>query len=278
METYEWGDRSLMTDWLMVIITAIYVVATIIICYFNGKSAQAARIQTDEMMRQYNLANRPRVTIYFDVIRSGLLCFVVENEGASPAHNVSIKINKDFLNGVDGENDRNRLEELINAKLYLASKQKMYICLGGQPRFAKLAQNVAEIDISYDEYEEHISIDLNQYGMFLVYTSPLEDISQHMKKMKENDEKFQKNMLKQVGKDYPIQNIVVHSETEDEANKYKIYKAVCCEEKVTANTLAVNMGLEKDYVLQLLIELERVDKLIRHFGLEDDYDIEWFRK
>ncbi len=58
METYEWGDRSLMTDWLMVIITAIYVVATIIICYFNGKSAQAARIQTDEMMRQYNLANR----------------------------------------------------------------------------------------------------------------------------------------------------------------------------------------------------------------------------
>lgn len=267
-----------MTDWLMVIITAIYVVATIIICYFNGKSAQVARIQTDEMIRQYNLANRPRVTIYFDIIRSGLLCFVIENVGVSPAHNVSININEDFLNGVDDEKDRNCLEEMTSAKLFLASKQKMYICLGGQPQFTKLAQNVAEIDISYDGYEEHTSIDLNQYRMFLVYTSPLEDISQHMKKMKENDERFQKNLLKQVGKEYPIQNIVVHPETVDEANKYKIYKAVCCEEKVTANTLAEDMGLEKDYILRLLIELERVDKLIRRFGLEDDYDIEWFRK
>lgn len=267
-----------MTDWLMVIITAIYVVATIIICYFNGRSAQAARIQTDEMIRQYNLANRPRVTIYFDIIRSGLLCFVVENEGASPAHNVGIKINKEFLDGMDEEEDRNRLKEMADAEIYLASKQKMYICLGGQPQFTKLAQNVAEIDISYDEYEEHTSIDLNQYGMFLVYTSPLEDISQYMKKMKENDERFQKNLLKQVGKEYPIQNIVVHSETADEANKYKIYKTVCCEEKVTVNTLAKDMGLEKDYVLQLLVELEYVDRLVKHLGMEDDYEVRWYRK
>lgn len=267
-----------MTDWLMVIITAIYVVATIIICYFNGRSAKASKIQTDEMIRQYNLTNRPKVTIHFDIIRSGLLCFVVENEGASPAHNVSIRINQDFLNGVNEEIEKKQLKGLASSEIYLASKQKMYICLGGQPQFSALAQNIAEIDISYDGYEEHTSIDLNQYGMFLVYSSPLEDISQHMKKMKENDDRFQKNLLKQIGKEYPIQNIVVHSETEDEANKYKIYKAVCCEEKTTANKLAEDMGLEKDYVLQLLIELERVDRLVRHFGLEDDYDIEWFRK
>ncbi len=266
-----------MTDWLMVIITAIYVVATIIICYFNGKSAKAAKIQTDEMIRQYNLANRPKVTIHFDIIRSGLLCFVVENEGTSPAHNVSIRINQDFINGVDEEIERNRLEKLASSELYLASKQKMFICLGGQPLFTALAQNKAEIDISYDGYEEHTSIDLNQYGMFLVYSSPLEDISQHMKKMKENDDRFQKNLLKQVGKQYPIQNIIVHPETVDEANKYKIYKTICCEKKTTTNTLAEGLGLEKDYVLQLLIELERVDRLIRHLDLEDDYDSEWFR-
>ena len=174
-----------MTDWLMVIITGIYVVATIIICYFNGKSAKAAKKQTDEMIRQYNLANRPKVTIHFEVIRSGLLCFVIENEGTSPAHNVKIKINKNFLNGVDEEIDRNRLEQIANSEMYLASKQKIYILLGGQPQFSNLAQNIAEIDISYDGYEDHTSIDLNQYGMLLVYSSPLEDISQHMKKMKE---------------------------------------------------------------------------------------------
>ena len=69
-----------MTDWLMVIITAIYVVATIIICYFNGKSAKAAKMQTDEMIRQYNIANRPNVTIHFDIIRSGLMCFIKMKE------------------------------------------------------------------------------------------------------------------------------------------------------------------------------------------------------
>lgn len=51
-----------MTDWLMVIITTVYVIATIVICVFNGKSAKASREQaeiskkqTEEMIRQYNL-------------------------------------------------------------------------------------------------------------------------------------------------------------------------------------------------------------------------------
>ncbi len=53
---------------------------------------------------------------------------------------------------------------------------------GEQPQFSKIAQNVAEIDISYDEYSEHTTIDLNQYSMFLVYSSPIEDVSQYLKK------------------------------------------------------------------------------------------------
>lgn len=84
-----------MTDWLMVIITAIYVVATIFICVFNGRSAkaaneqaEAARNQTKEMIDQFKAVNRPFVTIRFDIIRSGLLCFIIENEGPLPAHNV----------------------------------------------------------------------------------------------------------------------------------------------------------------------------------------------
>ena len=40
------------TDWLMVIITLVYVVATILICVFNGKSAKAAREQIEEAQKQ----------------------------------------------------------------------------------------------------------------------------------------------------------------------------------------------------------------------------------
>ena len=36
------------TDWLMVIITFVYVVATILICIFNGRSAKATNIQVSE--------------------------------------------------------------------------------------------------------------------------------------------------------------------------------------------------------------------------------------
>lgn len=269
-----------MTDWLMVIITAIYVVATIIICYFNGKSAKAAKMQTDEMIRQYNIANRPNVTIYFDIIRSGLMCFIIENEGNKAAHNVSIKINKEFINGIDEGREREQLEKLATAKLYLASRQKIYICLGGQLQFSQIAKNVAEIDIAYDEYSEHTTIDLNQYGMFLVYTSPIEDVSQHLKKMKEEDEKFHRNILKRIENKHPIQNIVVHTEAEDEAYKYKIFKIVCCESRTTASAIAEALGLDKEYVLQLLTELEHVDRIVGHYAgsEEDDYSVEWYRK
>lgn len=40
------------TDWIMVVITAVYVIATIFICYFNGKSASAACNQIKEAQEQ----------------------------------------------------------------------------------------------------------------------------------------------------------------------------------------------------------------------------------
>lgn len=47
-----------MTDWLMVIITFIYVVATIVICIFNGKSAKESKEQIEESKRQYEETKR----------------------------------------------------------------------------------------------------------------------------------------------------------------------------------------------------------------------------
>lgn len=269
-----------MTEWVMIIITTIYVFATIVICYFNGKTAKTAKIQTDEMIRQYELVNKPYVMIHFDIIRSGLLCFVIENEGSSPAHNVNIKINKEFIDGVGNENEKERLERLADTELYLASKQRIFLFLGGQSSFKELAKNVAEIDIQYDEYKEHTTIDLNQYGMFLKYASPMDDISEHIKKIKENDEKFQKSILKQLEKNNYIQNVVIHNETEDEANKFKIFKLVCCEQNMTVNIISEKMKLDKEYILQLLIELERVDKLVEYFADfdENDYEVKWHRR
>lgn len=54
---------STITDWLMVVITGIYVIANIFICIANIKSANAAKLQTSEMKRQFFEINRPNISV-----------------------------------------------------------------------------------------------------------------------------------------------------------------------------------------------------------------------
>lgn len=53
------------TDWLMVAITFIYVVATILICYFNQKSATAAHDQAVELRKQHEEERRYHMLPWF---------------------------------------------------------------------------------------------------------------------------------------------------------------------------------------------------------------------
>lgn len=55
------------TDWLMVGITFVYVIATIFICIFNGRSAKATREQVAESQRQFDETKRLERMPYFDV-------------------------------------------------------------------------------------------------------------------------------------------------------------------------------------------------------------------
>jgi len=48
----------LITDWLMVGITFVYVVATIFICIFNGRAAKATRDQVEESQNQFYESKR----------------------------------------------------------------------------------------------------------------------------------------------------------------------------------------------------------------------------
>ena len=52
------NSKPLITDWLMVIITAIYVIATIIITVENMKAAKTSRDQLDESLRQFDERKR----------------------------------------------------------------------------------------------------------------------------------------------------------------------------------------------------------------------------
>ncbi|MBQ5991439.1 MAG: hypothetical protein IJL62_02710 [Clostridia bacterium] len=55
------------TDWLMVGITAVYVIATILICLFNGKSTKATRAQLEESKRQFEEKKRLDIMPLFSI-------------------------------------------------------------------------------------------------------------------------------------------------------------------------------------------------------------------
>ena len=100
-----------MTDWLMVIITAIYVIATIVICVANLKSAKATREQVEEskrqfeeQKRQFEETNRPYIACEY-ILTSRVFCGIrFYNYGSKPANNVTFKINDSFHDSVSMPN------------------------------------------------------------------------------------------------------------------------------------------------------------------------------
>lgn len=103
------------TDWLMVFITAVYVIATILICISNQKSAKAASEAVDEskkqfeksieLQKQYNYDSvRPAVSIdfassFYGEAFSGSIS--ITNHGLGPAiikELIFKKNNREYLN------------------------------------------------------------------------------------------------------------------------------------------------------------------------------------
>lgn len=175
------------TDWLMVGITFVYVVATIFICVANVKSAKATRDQLSESKRQFDEENRAFVTATFDIIRSGLAVLCIENHGKQIANNVEIRISKEFVDNISDEGSKTRVQELCKSSFTLGIGRKWYACLGSHLELGKLSEVPLSIDISYSdrqgEHKESTSIDLKQYLWSMMYDSTVEDAKQELSKI-----------------------------------------------------------------------------------------------
>lgn len=174
-----------MTDWIMIAITAIYVIATILICIFNYRSAKATREQVAESQRQFEETNRAFVTVTFENIRSGLAVLHIQNHGKRIANDVRIKIADTFVINIQNTGDKERIEKLNHSSFTLGIGQSWYICIGSALQLEQMGKEILHIDILYSDnisdYSEHVSIDLTQFFWSLIYDSPLEDIYQQIK-------------------------------------------------------------------------------------------------
>ena len=94
-------EMPIITDWLMVAITAIYVIATIFICAANIQSANATKGQIAEMQRQFQEMNRPYVTCEY-ILGSRAFCGIrICNHGNMVAKNLIIRVNQKFIDSTE---------------------------------------------------------------------------------------------------------------------------------------------------------------------------------
>ena len=165
----------LITDWLMVVITFVYVVATIFICWANIKSAKASKEELAEMKRQYADENRPRIEIEFCYERRTWYIVRFINHGRLTAQHVKIILEEEFIDSLPepGFQDtlrKQRKKEFIigvgqHYDLDIASNE-----LRGNPNMKPVTGKLSYQDES-GKYESDIYIDLENYATFFSSTS-----------------------------------------------------------------------------------------------------------
>ena len=103
----------------------------------------------------------------------------------------------------------------------------------------------------------------------------------HLKKIKEDGARFHKELIKAMDKPPKVQNVVIHSATEDDAAKFRLYKEVCLNPYSTVIQLSEKLEIENEYALNMLLELNKVDRLIAYTFHEDTTDDDkalWYKR
>ena len=182
---------------IMVVLTFVYVSATIILCVFNFRSAKATREQVVEQKREFDEKNRPIVNAVFAIVRSGLACIEFSNSGTKVAEKVQIQINEEFLELLSS-NEREALKNIKNSVFRIGINQKWHALIGAHFELRNLGTKPLIINISYCDdnknYCESVNIDLNAYMWTMIYDSPEEDARNVLKSLADTMEKINKRL------------------------------------------------------------------------------------
>ncbi len=168
-----------MTDWIMIIITAVYVVATIFICVANFKSAKSTKEQIAESQRQFSEMNRPYVTCEYVLANRVFRGIRVCNHGNMVAKKLVIRINQDFLDST--EPGRYLDFKRINSSTYavIGIGQSFDFFFGDTEREDSVPL-IAELSYSDENgrtFSEKFTIDLNTQLPVMCVQSDLEKLT-----------------------------------------------------------------------------------------------------
>lgn len=167
---------------IMALLTFVYVVATILICFFNYKSAKATNEQTKESYEQFIESSRAHIVPKIIELEGEMLCLSFQNIGKDIATEVVINVSEKWLKKLEKTftfpEVANSLRKIKKKKIFLTVDQQLCygLCIpgNGHDDFNVLGTVPLEIYISYlsmgREYNEHFNISLDGYN-FMVNTS-----------------------------------------------------------------------------------------------------------
>ena len=158
-------------EWIMVIITGIYVVATIFICWANIKSANASKEQLKEMQKQYAETNRPLIELEFHYTRRTWYIVRFVNHGNRTAQHVRINLDQSFIDSLPEESFRNELEWSKGRECIIGVDQYYELFIGSN----KLRSN--------PNMTPDLFVDLEHYMIFLSATTDEEDLLKSVNKI-----------------------------------------------------------------------------------------------
>ena len=155
------------TDWLMVGITVVYVIATIFICWANMKSAKATREQLAETRRQFEEENRPDIEVELVYVRRLFYGLSIINRGKHNADHVVVSFDEVFIESLEDDNYKELLRKQQGKECVIGAGQH-YDVFFGSNKYRDIPNKVpAKGMICYQSdgksYQNTFSIDLENY-------------------------------------------------------------------------------------------------------------------
>lgn len=189
------------TDWIMVIITSIYVFATIFICVFNFRSARATREQVAEAKRQYEAINRAYITFEFLYEKQAFYGIRFTNHGKRVANHVKVQFKDDFIESITETSFSTMLIKQKGKEFVLGIGQSFDIYFGSNKYRQNPNKLPLEGQIVYEDdkesYCEPFFIDVEHYATIFSVHSEAEDLCDAIKKQTRELEKI-RLLLKQI--------------------------------------------------------------------------------
>ena len=212
-EIIEWLNTN--NGFVMGLLTLVYVIATILICIFNYKSAKATRQQTEESKKQFKDSNRPNIIPCFTMIEGAMFCLTFKNIGNECAKELKININQEWINCFDEALKQKKmpgnLEQSLENKYFLAPSDDLKFVLmipgDGTSMYQELSRQKIRIDLEYsrndasETFAEHFELDLlTMAGLILDKSDFIRKMEKQEKVLKEiskNTEKVAKAIIKE---------------------------------------------------------------------------------